>query len=86
MDNFKAISTRYAGPTMRRGSRIIASEPDGRRVVLSYDCALSSTANQRVAAETLRDKLRWNGALIGGATRKGMVWVFCDRETAAPNG
>lgn len=28
----KAITTRYAGPTDTRGSRIIATEPDGARV------------------------------------------------------
>lgn len=77
----KAITTRYAGPTNTRGSRIIASEPDGKRLTLSYDSSLDSETNHRVAAEALRDKLGWTGSLVGGYIGQGRyAWVFTTEE------
>lgn len=75
----KAIQTRYVGPTDTKGSRIIASEPDGKRLTLSYDSALDSEPNHRKAAEALRDKLNWSGNLAGGYLKNSTyVWVFVE--------
>lgn len=37
----------------------------------------------RKAAEALRDKMGWNGQLIGGSLKKTDVWVFSDVTEAA---
>ena len=72
----QAITTIYHGPTYSKGSRIIASNCDGKRLVMSYDCALNNDANHKKAALALRDKMGWKGRLIGGGIKNGMVWVF----------
>lgn len=72
----KAIETRYLGPTNTRGSRITATEPDGKRLTISYPHELSGEAVHRKAAEALRDKLGWKGELVGGATKHGYCFVF----------
>jgi hypothetical protein len=72
----KAIVTRYAGPTNSRGSRIIASDEDGNRLVLPYPHELSGEAVHRAAAEALRDKMHWSGELIGGGIKGGYAFVF----------
>ncbi len=74
--NMQAIITRYAGPTNTKGGRIIASNPDGKRHVISYPHELNSEQAHRKAAEGLRDKMSWKGELIGGGLRRGYAWVF----------
>ena len=72
----KAIETTYHGPTNTKGSRIIADDGDGNRLTISYPHELSGEAVHRKAAEALRDKMGWSGRLIGGATKRGYVFVF----------
>lgn len=73
---YKAIETKYHGPTDNRGSRIIASDSDGNRVIMSYRSELNGDENHKAAAYALRDKMGWDGELIGGSTKAGMAWVF----------
>ncbi len=75
----KAIETKYHGPTDTRGSRFSACDSDGNRVSVSYDYALNSEDNHRAAAEALKAKMGWDGELIGGSTKRGMVWVFAEK-------
>jgi hypothetical protein len=76
----KAITTKYKGPTDSKGSRIIASDEDGNRAVISYPYELSGEAVYRKAAETLRDKMGWTGQLIGGEIKDGYVFVFAPEQ------
>ena len=72
----KAIETRYAGPTDTRGSRIIATDSDGNRAVISYPHELSGEAVHRAAADALCTKMHWAGQMVGGCTKRGYVFVF----------
>jgi|SRR5688572_31980722 len=81
----KAIETIYKGSGATTPSRITASDSDGNRFVLS-SCG-SRDEDHRQAAEGLRGKMQWSGELIGGGTKRGMVWVFatkgrCDKTVA----
>ena len=75
----KAIQTHYKGPNAK-GARIIATDGDGNRNVLSYDHALNSEDMHRAAAEALRDKMGWTGRLIQGSLVNGYVFVFADDD------
>ena len=72
----KAIQTTYFGPGNVRGARIKATDNDGNSVIIGYPHELSGEACHRKAAEALRDKMGWKGALIGGALKRGYAFVF----------
>jgi hypothetical protein len=58
----QAITTRYAGPTVRQGSRIIATAGKGQhypRLIVAYDQALDPGDNHRAAAHALADRFGW---------------------------
>lgn len=86
-----AIQTHYIGPTNYRGSRIKAavmeSKHDGnaiRTVTISYDDALNTDENHKLAATTLIMKLGWTtdngyGNWIVGSCERGYVFV-CDTK------
>ena len=78
MNTFKAIRTRYAGPTETKGSRIIADDGDGNRITISMDCARSSEDAHREAAHALADKMEWPGTLVVGWYKNDGYWVFVD--------
>lgn len=74
----QAITTKYHGPTDRRGSRIIA-RADAGSVQFSYDHSLNVEGNHAAAAATLAAKLGWTdaGELVGGGNADGSyAWVF----------
>lgn len=71
----QAITTKYAGPTNSRGSRIIASA-DAGRMAISWDYALGSYENHKAAAQKYAKKKGWKGRLHGGSVKHGYVWVF----------
>ena len=77
---FKAIETRFIGPTNTKGSRYKATDCDGNSVTLPTDYALDSEQNHRKVAEALRDKMNWQGRLLAGATRTGYAFVFADNK------
>lgn len=72
----KAIETRFYGPTNTRGSRITARDMDGNAATIPYPYELSGEDCHRAAAEQLCGKMGWSGSLIGGATKRGYVFVF----------
>ena len=82
-----AIETRYVGPTNFRGSRIVARVMESlptRKITLSYDDALGSSENHRVAAIALIRKLGWTsangyGVWVEGASERGYIFV-CDTK------
>lgn len=76
----KAIETVYHGCTDTRPARITASDSDGNRVSMSTTSSRDEAHKE--AAEKLMDKMGWTGAIIGGGTSKGMVWVFLPNAMA----
>jgi hypothetical protein len=79
----KAIETKFVGPSNVKGSRYIASDSDGNRVILGADYEIRQDLNHRKAAEALRDKMGWKGELVGGGTKTGETFVFSEVVTAA---
>ena len=76
----KSIQTEYFGPGNVRGSRIKASVIDGDKIQktasFGYLYDLDMYENHLKAAEAMRDKMGWDGDLIGVGTRKGYVFGF----------
>lgn len=70
----KAIVTKYRGPTDTRGSRIIASDDDGNRVIVPYPHEAHDPHLE--AARALCLKMGWRGKLVSGSTGKGRVFVW----------
>lgn len=75
----KAIQTKYHGPSNVRGSRIIADDHDGNRVIVPYDYSKSGHHVHFVAVQALCRKMGWNGHVVCGGLSGGVyVWVFLD--------
>lgn len=73
----KAIITKYLGPSNTRGSRIKATEPDGKSITISWNHALSAEANHSDAARMLMDKLGWlDYDIATGALKDAWVHVL----------
>ena len=72
----KAITTIYHGPTNTRGSRIFADDGDGNRSIIPVNNALSIEQNYAEAVKRLCSKTGWEGSLVGGHLKHGMVWVW----------
>jgi hypothetical protein len=72
----KAITTIYHGSTNTRSSKITASEPDGKRVSISYPHELNQEDAHSLAAMTLCNKMGWTGKLVCGNIKNGYVHVF----------
>jgi hypothetical protein len=78
---YRAIRTRFAGPTNTRGSRIIADAGDRQsRVTVDYDHALNTDQNHAYAAVLVTRKMGWTGEyyppLAGGGYGNEYFWVF----------
>lgn len=71
----QAIETKYLGPTNHRGGRIKASAQAGS-VTVSYDHALDTYDNHRMAAIALMKKVGWKGGLKGDGNARGNGYVF----------
>lgn len=65
----QAIVTHYLGPTDRRGSRVKATAQVGS-MAITWDDALDSDDNHRVAAEAFARKMGW---LRGGVMHSGVL-------------
>lgn len=79
--DYRAIRTRYIGPTNTKPGRIVADAGDAAsRVTVEYDDSLNVTDNHATAAEAVRDKMGWRGGhftgLVGGELGDMYVWVF----------
>lgn len=85
---YRAIQTRYLGPTDFRGSRVVADAGDrASRIVLDWDDRLNPEQNHAAAAVALTEKMGWVGEyyspLVGGAFPDRYVWVFQPKPEAA---
>jgi hypothetical protein len=70
---FKAIFTKYLGPTDQRGARIKAYASDGKSVTIPFDHY--GSCSHRLAVIALCEKLGWDGEWIGGGGLNGNVYV-----------
>jgi hypothetical protein len=76
----QSITTKYLGPTDRRGTRVKATSSAGLSVTVGWDDALSDTDNYAAAAVALCKKLGWSGTLaVGGGVN---VYVFVEETIA----
>jgi hypothetical protein len=75
----QSITTRYLGPTDKRGSRVVA-ECQARRIVVPWRDDLGSDENHDAAAHKLVCLLGWGGSWYVGAKHdgKGNVYVCAD--------
>ena len=80
---YKAIETRYIGPTNTRGSRCKATAEGHNSITLSWDSDLDSLEMHHKAALALCAKMNWKGKLVAGGTARGYVFVFADRDFKA---
>ena len=72
----QSITTRYAGPSDSRGSRVIA-KCDAGRITVPWDHALNAPDNHAAAALQLHHKLGWHlhNRLAMGAAKDHCVFV-----------
>lgn len=78
----KAIKTKYFGPSNVRGSRVIASDDDGNRIILSWADNLNGDENHRHAAMMLCKKMNWTGRLCMGKLKDSYIHTFIADWTA----
>lgn len=82
--HYRAIRTRFVGPTNYRGSRIIADAGDTQsRVTLEWDHSLNSEQNHATAAMAVVAKMGWDSpehtGITGGGYGMETYWVFLPR-------
>ena len=77
----QTITTKYLGPTNRKGSRITAVTSSGIRIYREYDPSANREENHMRVARILKDEMKWTGAMEGGDTKEGMVFVFSGHYT-----
>jgi hypothetical protein len=79
----RAITTTYFPPSTNRAAYVKAYDyGSGTTVKLpdSVDQSWPTEVWHQKAAEALRDEMSWEGRLIGGGVKNGMVWVFWKGE------
>lgn len=77
----QAITTKYLGPTNRRGARIKAT-CDAGSLTVSYDSDLEVADNHRQVATQLADSLGW----LDGREHGGTEYTYELAGGALPNG
>lgn len=66
----QAIVTKYLGPTNFLGARVKASAQAGS-ITVDWKDELDANENHERAAQYLKNKLSWNGKLVGGGMPDG---------------
>jgi len=74
----RAITVKYLCATNTRGSRLVAKDEEGHKVILNKDLSLSNDDAYKEAAIALCNKMGWKGTLAGGWAKDGAVFVFVD--------
>lgn len=77
----QTISTKYLGSTNRKGPRMTAITSSGIRIYRAYDHETDREENHMRIARTIKDEMNWTGAMEGGDTKDGMVFVFSGHYT-----
>ena len=71
----QSITTKFIGPTNSRGARIKAISGGGHTLTVPYAYEDGNRSHAQAALQLAR-KLGWEGTLIEGGTKDGMVFVF----------
>jgi len=79
--HYRAIRTRYVGPTNYRGSRVIADAGDSQsRVIQTWADNLNPDENHAMAALAVVRKMGWDSEyhtpITGGQHGNAYYWVF----------
>mgnify|MGYP001501770142 FL=1 len=73
----QTIETRYHASTTHRASKITATASgSGKRVSISPEGRTTDSEDHAAAAVALCERLGWFGKMVGGHTKRGMIWVF----------
>lgn len=76
----KAIRTRFLPATNTKGSRIVAECEGGNKVIIARKYGMEIEDNEKLAVQTLMDKLNWpydvNLMAHGGGLNGDTYWVF----------
>lgn len=73
----KIITTRYFGPSVGRGARIVARGPAGTRRTISYPHELHHAERHRAACRALAEKMGWTGRVHEGiADDNSHIFLF----------
>ena len=76
----KAITTYRLPCTYTKPSRIVACDMDGNKVTITHPGGIGVMPHA-LAARYLCAKMRWTGTLCAGATAKGYVFTWVDKDT-----
>lgn len=74
----KAIMTKYRGPTNYRPAKIVASDGDGNRTILSIGGVIDTYGQHAQAANKLCHEMGWKGRLVEGTYGNDHVFVFAE--------
>mgnify|MGYP001280165235 CR=1 FL=1 len=78
----QTIETKTLQPTNHRGARIKAMHTSGlETVTIEMNYGKDCKVNHQDAARKLKAKLNWKGEMHGGATARGMAWVFVNDDS-----
>jgi len=73
----QTITTKYLPATNTLGNRVKAS-CQAKTITVECDSDREMKENHAIAATMLKEALGWNRPMVGGSTKTGMVFVFCD--------
>lgn len=79
--DMQTIETHYLPVTNTKPLRVVAVTSGGLRGKPISANNVNGDSVETVhayAAKLLRDSLGWEGKMIGGHTKRGMIWVFAD--------
>lgn len=71
----KAIETYVLPCSVTQPRRVVAKDMDNNRVIILYPGGVQEYPH-RQAALALCAKMKWDGAIVGGATKRGWTFVF----------
>jgi hypothetical protein len=78
---YKAIETRYHGPTNTKGGRISARSVDNPPMYREYDHGLHHSQRHAAVAKAYAEARKWPGLYVAGYTPgSGYVFVNIGRE------
>lgn len=72
----RVIKTVYKGPTNSRGSRIIANDGNGNRVIVPYNHELNIDGNHLAAAYALCKRLGWSCDVVAGWYKNDRYFIL----------
>ena len=71
----QTIETKY-----HASGRVSATTSNGVRVYVDYDSTIDTFANHVAACKKLMAKVKWQGILQAGHTKRGYLFVFVDEK------